>query len=88
MKINLYNAAIFFACIAIAAIALWRFYVYWKKNNKPKYFNRFLGSKSFDKVSKTKESEEEAVQKAIQNFRMSGLNHMFSEEELELIHYD
>ncbi|MBQ4801516.1 helix-turn-helix domain-containing protein [Aquimarina sp. MMG015] len=88
MKINLYNAAIFFVCIAIVAIALWRFYTYWKKNNKPKYFNRFLGSKSFDEISKTKESEEEAVQKAIQNFRMSGLNHMFSEEELELIHYD
>ncbi|MFD2563461.1 helix-turn-helix domain-containing protein [Aquimarina rubra] len=48
----------------------------------------YLGSKHLNEVAERKESEEEAVQKAIQNFRMSGLNHMFSEEELELIHYD
>ncbi|WP_298315030.1 helix-turn-helix domain-containing protein [uncultured Aquimarina sp.] len=48
----------------------------------------YLGSTHLNEVSKRKQSEEEAVQKAIQNFRMSGLNHMFSEEELELIHYD
>ncbi|WP_378179983.1 helix-turn-helix domain-containing protein [Aquimarina sp. SS2-1] len=48
----------------------------------------YLGSKHLNEVAERKESEGDAVQKAIENFRMSGLNHMFSEEELELIHYD
>jgi len=64
------------------------YYPYWVLYLLFYYTFLYLGSKHLNEVSEQNESEEEAVQKAIQNFRMSGLNHMFSEEELELIHYD
>jgi len=64
------------------------YYPYWVLCVLFYYTFLYLGSKHITEVSKQHESDEEAVQKAIQNFRMSGLNHMFSEEELELIHYD
>lgn len=64
------------------------YYPYWALCVIFYYTFLYLGSKHVEEVSKQHNSDEEAVQKAIQNFRMSGLNHIFSEEELELIHYD
>ncbi|MDH7446259.1 helix-turn-helix domain-containing protein [Aquimarina sp. 2201CG14-23] len=64
------------------------YYPYWIMYMVFYFTFLFLGSKHLNDVSMKNKTEEEEVQKAIQNFRMSGLNHMFSEEELELIHYD
>ncbi|MBW1298872.1 helix-turn-helix domain-containing protein [Aquimarina litoralis] len=85
MNAGLYYATIIFVCLATVVIALWWLYGY----RKSKKANSLLNPNNLNEESSVKNSEEsEAVQKAIQNFRMSGLNHIFSEEELELIHYD
>ncbi len=64
------------------------YYPYWILYLLFYYIFLFLGSSHLEEVSQENKFEEEAVQKAIESFRMSGLNHMFSDEELELIHYE
>lgn len=85
----LYNATIIFVCLAAFVLACWWLYRYQKNKKTSSFIDTLIGASNPKEKSKSKNSEEsEAVQKAIQNFRMSGLNHIFSEEELELIHYD
>ncbi len=64
------------------------YYPYWALYILFYYTILFLGSSHIGELSKKNKAEAESVQKAIENFRMSGLNHIFSEEELELVYYD
>ncbi len=64
------------------------YYPYWILYVLFYYIFFFLGSKHLYKVSEDNKIEAEQVQQAIESFQMSGLNHMFTEEELQLIHYD
>ncbi|KAA1247304.1 helix-turn-helix domain-containing protein [Aquimarina sp. RZ0] len=64
------------------------YYPYWILYIVFYYTFLFFGTRHIDTVSEENKTEAEEVQKAIESFRMSGLNHMFSDKELELIHYD
>lgn len=64
------------------------YYPYWILYLLFYYIFLFLGSKHINELKKRNETEGDEVQKAIENFQMSGVHHIFSEDELELIHYD
>lgn len=50
------------------------------------YVFLFLGIKHLDKVSGSVNNLEDPIQKKITNFQLSGLGHIFSERELQLVH--
>lgn len=61
------------------------YYPYWILYLVFYFIFLFLGSKHIQKISEDHKMRSDQVHKAIEGFQMSGLNHMFSVEELELI---